>query len=1001
MKKNLQRCAATVLAIVLTASLLTTGAFAASAGTFTDTGDKYYANMVEILANEGIMIGTGRGTFSPNATASRAMVVTVLGRLAKAEGKPANQFKDVPGGSWYAGYAGWAAENGIVQDDGTGFFSPDKTVTGAEMDLILERYVALTESGYVPASHSQTALTRSELAMIVYCIYVADQLPAEPAFGANPELDLWTVIEHTEAGQTFPVTVCANADLSQFEVLFNFFDNHKMTGTKSDAGIEIDFSRVAGLEFMGVAAIETALSQNIWLPSSECPLEYVDPTANDDQPLYIRAGVWEDDFIRSNNNLNNLICLVGDETITAYKTTPAAAKDKGTVEMLKYTTGGKAACAYVYLPAGYDKAKDYNVLYLNHGGGGNAASWFTNKDADNAGFSDGDDITGSLGYAVNILDNMFANGDAEPCIVVTPNADDPDNDGRFDNYGTVLRDLIAAVDAKYSTVADRDHRALAGLSMGSIATWKGGIAVNLENVSWFANMSASPSDNVPDAEAYIKDAIIPALDKAAAAGNKVNMMMNFDGVIDMALEPHVASHKLLVEYAESNDVLEVGENYDFLVSDGSHGWDAWNMYLYDMLKIFFKEPAQSLTIEPAFGANPELDLWTVVEHTEAGQTFPVTICANADLSQFEVLFNFFDNHKMIGTKGKSGIEISFSRVPGLEFMGVATIEEALAQNIWLPSSKCPLEYVDPTANDDQPPYLRAGVWEENFVRTNDNLNDLPYLIGDETVAACKTTPAAAKDKGTVEALKYSTGGGSAYAYVYLPAGYDDSKDYNVLYLLHGSGGNAASWFTNTDGDTAGFSDGDDITGALGYAVNILDNMFANGSAEPCIVVTPNVTDDTAAYGASLRDLFAAVDAKYSTIADRDHRALAGLSMGSIAAWKGGIADNLDNISWFANMSAGPAQSVPDAETYIKDTIIPTLDKAAAAGNKINMMMNFDGVIDMALEPHVAAHKLLVKYAETSDVLDVGENYDFLVSDGSHGWDAWNLYLYDVLSVFFK
>ena len=123
-------------------------------------------------------------------------------------------------------------------------------------------------------------------------------------------------------------------------------------------------------------------------------------------------------------------------------------------------------------------------------------------------------------------------------------------------------------------------------------------------------------------------------------------------------------------------------------------------------------------------------------------------------------------------------------------------------------------------------------------------------------------------------------------------------------------------------------------------------------------------------------------------------------MGSIATWHGGIADNLENVSWFANMSGGPAAG-PEAETYIKESIIPALEKAAAAGYPIHMMMNFNGVFDMALPPHVAAHKLLVEFSEQSDILEVGENYDFLVSDGTHAWDAWQLYLYDFLTIIFK
>ena len=407
-------------------------------------------------------------------------------------------------------------------------------------------------------------------------------LPAEPEYGANPEYPLWTVVAFKDGELAIPVTVCASSDLTKFEVLFTLGDKHKMVGTKSDAGVEITYSRVEIMGPFAIPMVEAAIAQNIWLPVAECPLAYVDPAAEDNVPLYLRAGVWEDEFERANDNLNALPYLVKDETIAAYKTSPVAADKKGTVDTLEYKTGNGTAYAYVYLPASYDKAKEYNVLYLLHGGGGNAASWFTNTDADDAGFHDGDDITNDLSYAVNILDNMFANGDADPCIVVTPNASD------VGNFGSTLRDLIAAVDKSYPTKADRENRALAGLSMGSIATWTGGIVGNLDNISWFANMSGGPVADVAEAETYVKESVIPALDAAAAKGYNVNMMLSLNGVFDMALPPHVAAHNTLVDYAKNSDVLEVGENYDFLVSDGAHDWDAWNLYLYDILTVFFR-----------------------------------------------------------------------------------------------------------------------------------------------------------------------------------------------------------------------------------------------------------------------------------------------------------------------------------------------------------------------------------------------------------------------------
>lgn len=66
------------------------------------------------------------------------------------------------------------------------------------------------------------------------------------------------------------------------------------------------------------------------------------------------------------------------------------------------------------------------------------------------------------------------------------------------------------------------------------------------------------------------------------------MMLQFNGIHDVALAPHVAAHKTLLEYLNASDVLRLGENYDFIVSDGGHDWNAWNLYLYDMMQVFFR-----------------------------------------------------------------------------------------------------------------------------------------------------------------------------------------------------------------------------------------------------------------------------------------------------------------------------------------------------------------------------------------------------------------------------
>lgn len=137
----------------------------------------------------------------------------------------------------------------------------------------------------------------------------------------------------------------------------------------------------------------------------------------------------------------------------------------GRVEQVWYkseTLDGVTRRMHVYLPPNYDeisKKQKLPVLYLLHGGGDNDASWTT------------------AGRANLILDNLYAQGQIEPMMVVMP-AGHTDIPGFFMGAGykqdPACRDLVHTIipfiDAHYPTQADRAHRAIAGLSMGGVQT---------------------------------------------------------------------------------------------------------------------------------------------------------------------------------------------------------------------------------------------------------------------------------------------------------------------------------------------------------------------------------------------------------------------------------------------------------------------------------------------------------------------------------------------------
>lgn len=164
-----------------------------------------------------------------------------------------------------------------------------------------------------------------------------------------------------------------------------------------------------------------------------------------------------------------------------------SAGDQGTLERLTYKTYESMSyqnkekqlnkTAYVYLPYGYSENRKYNVFYLMHGGWSDETTYLGTPESPNV--------------LVNVIDHAIQDGKMEPVIVVCPtyNNENPDDSADYslalqltDNYhNELVNDLIPAVEGTYSTYAggtsaeeleaSRDHRAFAGFSMGSIATW--------------------------------------------------------------------------------------------------------------------------------------------------------------------------------------------------------------------------------------------------------------------------------------------------------------------------------------------------------------------------------------------------------------------------------------------------------------------------------------------------------------------------------------------------
>ena len=118
------------------------GAMPPQGGGFRDVSmGSWYDEAVRYVAQKGLMSGTGQDAFSPDATITRGMLVTILYRLDGApEVSGTCPFSDVPSGSYYEAAATWAAANGIVSGYDNGCFAPDQAVTREELAAILYRY---------------------------------------------------------------------------------------------------------------------------------------------------------------------------------------------------------------------------------------------------------------------------------------------------------------------------------------------------------------------------------------------------------------------------------------------------------------------------------------------------------------------------------------------------------------------------------------------------------------------------------------------------------------------------------------------------------------------------------------------------------------------------------------------------------------------------------------------------------------------------------------------
>jgi enterochelin esterase-like enzyme len=239
--------------------------------------------------------------------------------------------------------------------------------------------------------------------------------------------------------------------------------------------------------------------------------------------------------------------------------------ERGKLASVEYdsTTVGIRRKMMVYTPPGYARDKKYPVLYLLHGIGDTELGWTRTGKAD------------------VILDNLYADQKAVPMIVVMPygraSAEpapaNPFEGNPFETYAAfekdLLRDVIPYIESHYSVQADREHRALAGLSMGGGQSLTFGLR-NLDTFAWIGGFSSAPNTQP----------VGSLVTEPSAVKDKLRLLWVSCGDKDGLMSISKPFHEGLAQ---------MGVPHLWHVDSGGHTWSVWKNDLYLLARLLFKD----------------------------------------------------------------------------------------------------------------------------------------------------------------------------------------------------------------------------------------------------------------------------------------------------------------------------------------------------------------------------------------------------------------------------
>jgi enterochelin esterase-like enzyme len=520
----------------------------------------------------------------------------------------------------------------------------------------------------------------------------------------------------------------------------------------------------------------------------------------------------------------------------------------GKSELIEYDskTVGTTRKMNVYIPPGYSSDRKFPVLYLLHGIGGDETEWQRVAKLD------------------LLFDNLTADKKAVPMIVVMPNGRAQKDDRAQGNVFAsapafaaferdLLDDVIPAIESRYSVQADREHRALAGLSMGGGQSLNFGLA-HLDTFAWIGGFSSAPNTNPPEE-------LVP---NPATAKEQLHLLWlscgNKDGLIRVSQRTE--------RYLKEKGIPHVW-NVDSQAHDPTH----WRNNLYHFAQLVFNDEASKAALSrpsgpasetPAPSSSPPsntlpssstpdgiTDDFQSASTNQPGRDYPQVN------SQGRVKFRIVaPEAKSVGTtfrdstefvKGDDGAWIGYTRPldEGFHYYAIK-IDGA--------------EVPDPNSRY----FFGANRWGSGV--------EVPAQ--DRDFYAAKNVP-----HGQIREILFHSKSTDTErrAFVYTPPGYDLDlgQRYPVLYLQHGFGENEYGWSVQ------------------GHAGLIMDNLIAEQKTRPfMIVMTYGMTNEIRFGG--LRDfnigpfqtvlcdeLVPYIDSHFRTLAEQANRAMAGLSMGGM------------------------------------------------------------------------------------------------------------------------